>query len=135
MDSAQAKMVELSDNLCAIEVCLLSGELKYDDVVIYLQYDIPFDEQSEIYTKLKRSFDNGLNEQNRMTDGERREALTSILTKTQQCINDSNVNNGHIDKVFKGAYDMAEEIKTLLKNPNCFKQTATIEPFFRKAAV
>lgn len=123
MDSAQTKLVELSDNLCALEVCLLNGELKYDDVVLYLQYDIPFDEQSEIYTKLKRSFDDGLNYDNRITDVERREALTSILSKTQAHIHDSNVNEGHIDQVFKGAYDMAEEIITLLKDPKCFRTT------------
>ena len=134
MDSIQAKLEELSDNLSALEVCILNGELEYGDVAIYLQYDIPLEESSEIYLKLKRIFDEKYNELNRFADDERREALIVVLNRTQQYIQESDINGSQLQStVFKGAYDMAEIMKTRLtkkENP-----TPITVPSFKKAAV
>ena len=134
MDSIQAKLEELSENLSAIEVCLLSGELEYGDIAIYLQYDVPFEDVSDVYPKLKKTFSDKLDELNRFTDGERREALTGVLSRTQQYIIESDKNNSHLQSiVFKDAYDMAEVMKTRLRPK---ENNAPIQaPFFRKAAV
>lgn len=134
MDRTQAKLEELSDNLSVIEVCLLNDDLEYGDIAIYLQYDVPFEETSEIYAKLKRIFDEKLNELNRFADDERREALTEILSQMQQYIKASDMNGSHLQSiVFKDAYDMAEVMKTrLIKNEN----PAPINvPSVKKAAV
>jgi hypothetical protein len=47
MDKIQAKMVELADNLPALEVCLLNGLIEYSDIILFLQYDIPIEESSK----------------------------------------------------------------------------------------
>jgi hypothetical protein len=134
MDRTQAKLEELSDNLSVIEVCLLNEDLEYGDIAIYLQYDVPLEETSEIYAKLKRIFDEKLNELIRLADGERREALAAILNNTQQYIKASDKNGSHLQSiVFKDAYTMAEVMKTrLIKNEN---PTPINVPSVKKAAV
>ncbi len=134
MDRTQAKLEELSDNLSVIEVCLLNEDLEYGDIAIYLQYDVPLEETSGIYAKLKRIFDEKLNELIRLADGERREALAAILNNTQQYIKASDKNGSHLQSiVFKDAYTMAEVMKTrLIKNEN---PTPINVPSVKKAAV
>ena len=40
MDKTQLKLVELSENITALEICLNNGLMDFSDLILYLQYDI-----------------------------------------------------------------------------------------------
>jgi len=109
MDKVQAKMVELTDNLPALEVCLLNGLIEYSDLILFLQYDIPIEESSKEYAKLKECLCERHNA-TRYTTDERCEVLSGILHRLQAFIIRIDKNGSQSRVVYKKANDMAEQI-------------------------
>ena len=113
MDEIQAKMVELTDNLPALEVCLFNGLMEYSDLILFLQYDIPIENNSKEYAKLKECLCDRRNE-NRYTTSERCEVLSDILHRLQDYIVKCDRNGSQARVVYKKANDVAEQICTRL---------------------
>lgn len=109
MDEIQAKMVELTDNLPALEVCLLNGLMEYSDIILFLQYDIPIEESNKEYAKLKECLC-GYHNSKRYTTEERCEVLSDILHRLQSYIVNCDRNGSQARVVYKKANDVAEQI-------------------------
>ena len=109
MDRIQEKLVELDENLTALEVCLSSGSLSYADLILFLQYDEAIEDHNETFAELKRVYSNPKNE-SRCTPGERRAAIKTILRDFQSFVEQSDTNGSQTRRVYKEAIDVAEQI-------------------------
>lgn len=114
MDKIQVKLVELANNLTALEICLSSGRMDYSDLILYLQYDMPLESNNEEYAALKRTFCN-LHSKSLTNFSDRAEALTNILRRLQEFIIEIDKNGSQAQVVYKEANDVAEQICSRLQ--------------------
>lgn len=132
MDKIQEKLVELDENLSALEVCLMNGSLGYTELILFLQDDKPLEENSETYAKMKKIFCEKLNDYNRCPTDERAEAIKVILHRLEEFVtlNDTAVNQPHED--YSRAVAIAEKICDLIDAKK--KTTHQTVPYPKKAA-
>ena len=132
MDKIQEKLVELDENLSALEVCLMNGSLGYTELILFLQDDKPLEENSEMYAKMKKIFCEKFNEYDRCPTEERAEAIKVILHRLEGFIalNNSVINQPHED--YGEAVAVAEKICNLIDARK--KPTHQTVPYPKKAA-
>lgn len=109
MDKIQRKLVELIDNITALEVCLSNNLVKYADIILYLQYDLPIEDNSEYYKRLKAIF-NEIKTDKRYDEYERSRSLKIVLRNMQKYIISIDANENQARIVYKEANDIADEI-------------------------
>lgn len=133
MDKIREKLVELDENLTAIEVCLLNGSLGYTELILFLQYDEPLEEKSEMYVKMKEVFGDKLDRLNRCSTDERAEALKAILSRLKGFVAANNTSENQPQEDYSKAISIAEKICDLLDA----QKTPTNEtvPYPKKAAL
>ncbi len=132
MDEIQSKLVEFKKNYVAVEVCLDYRMLKYSDIILYLQYDIPMERSNSDYKKLKRVF-KSLQLEQRVSIHEQNDTLKTILQNVQNHIVDIEKDGNEATKVYKKAYDVAGEIIKRLDEQKQSLHPLTV-PYFKKAA-
>ena len=116
MDKIQSKLTELTENLTALDVCLKNGMVKYPELILYLQYDIPIEDSSEDYAKMKKVFQNKYRYANRYTTDECSEVLKTILHHVQAFIISIDRDGNQAQTVYKQASDIAEQICVRIDN-------------------
>lgn len=109
MDKIQKKLVELTENLTALDTCMAIGKLEYTDIILYFQYDIPIEKTNVIYSYMKDAFQ-GPQNASRYSLDERNEILIFLLRQLQWYITYSEQNGNMASKVYKDAYNVADEI-------------------------
>ena len=134
MDKIQSKLVELSDNLTALSICLADESECYSDIILFLQYDVPMESSNEQYKKLKRVSREcrGLD---RETKAERNESLKLILRRLQRFIIKNDRNGSQAMVVYKEAYDMAEAMIHRLNKESHSPISTKFAPYSQKAAL
>lgn len=106
--------------------------LKYSDIILYLQYDIPMERSNSDYKKLKRVF-KSLQLEQRVSIHEQNDTLKTILQNVQNHIVDIEKDGNEATKVYKKAYDIAGEIIKRLDKQKQSLHPLTV-PYFKKAA-
>jgi len=119
MDKTQSKLVELTENLTALEVCLSNGRLGYPELILFLQYDIPLEQSCNEYASMKRVF-HDLNPSGPYLDSDRYKKVITIMRNLQDYIVENDRNGNQIRVVYKQATDIAEQICIRLDNEQVF---------------
>ena len=135
MDKIQSKLVELVDNLPALDICLQNERLGYPDIVLFLQYDISLESSCAAYGSLKRTF-HSLKYNNQYPTDERNEEVIRIMRRVQEYIVKIDINGSQARTVYKEATDIAEEICNRLQNDGgCTIIHPTVPSYIEKAAI
>ena len=134
MDKVQVKMVELIDNLTALEVCLSrstdkSDAERYGALILYLQWDMPIEDNDEEYAKLKKLYQNSRNSS--IADEDSCKSLQNILRDFQQSIYQNERNGNQLTRVYKDAIETADAIcqrldkHVRIRQPHSFRKVTT----------
>lgn len=120
MDKIQVKMVELINNLSALEVCLAHNSKRadaerYGALILYLQWDMPLEDNDQEYAKLKRLYRNSRSLNiGYDTEEERYKALKDILLDFQDAVRRNERDGNQLTRVYGDAIKIADEICTRL---------------------
>jgi uncharacterized protein YicC (UPF0701 family) len=116
MDKTQEKLVELTNNLTALEACIANGSLNHGGLILFLQYDVPLEETCENYAYLKGVI-HDLHPQGVEASDDRNKKVVTILRQLQDFIIKNDRNGSQIQVVYKQTLDQIDQICNRLEAP------------------